>query len=106
MNDLELLFTMLGERVTAELAQQEKPDTFEKIKKVASRGGSVAGKARKDTEKELGRPISSSENYLPEKRKIKTIKSRKDQMRMNLYPKLGTNCGYILGTIRVQIPQV
>ena len=78
MNDLELLFTMLGERVTTELSQQEKPDTFEKNKKVAKRGGSVAGKARRDTEKELGRPISTSENYLPEKKKIKTIKNKKN----------------------------
>jgi len=32
MNDLELIFNMLGERVTTEISQQEKPDTFVKIK--------------------------------------------------------------------------
>lgn len=65
MTDLELIFTMLGEKVTTEISQTEKPDTFEKNKKVAKRGGSVAGTARKETEKELGRSIVSTENYLP-----------------------------------------
>ena len=65
MNDLELIFNMLGERVTTEISQQEKPDTFVKNKKVAERGGDIAGNARKQTEQELGRPIVSKENYLP-----------------------------------------
>ena len=52
MTDLELIFTMLGERVTTEISQTEKPDTFEKNKKAAKRGGSVAGTARRETEKE------------------------------------------------------
>ena len=69
MTDLELIFTMLGERVTTEISQTEKPDTFEKNKKVAKRGGSVAGTARKQTEKELGRSVVSADNFLPGKRK-------------------------------------
>ncbi len=64
MTDLELIFTMLGERVTTEISQQEKPDTFDKNKHVARRGGNVAGIARKETEKELGHPLISRENYL------------------------------------------
>jgi prophage antirepressor-like protein len=64
MTDLELIFTMLGEKVTTEISQQEKPKTFSKNKQVAARGGKVAGNARKDTEKELGRSIISKENYL------------------------------------------
>lgn len=64
MNDLELIFTMLGERVTTELSRQEKPDTMPKHKSVAKRGGKVAGNARKETEKELGHSIISGENYL------------------------------------------
>lgn len=65
MTDLELIFTMLGEKVTTEISQTEKPDTFEKNKRVAKRGGNVAGTARRETEKELGRSIVSPENYLP-----------------------------------------
>lgn len=64
MNDLELIFTMLGERVTTEISQQEKPEDFKESKNVARRGGNVAGVARKETEKELGHSVISSENFL------------------------------------------
>ena len=64
MTDLELIFTMLGERVTTEISQQEKPESFEGNKDVARRGGNVAGVARKETEKELGHSVISSENFL------------------------------------------
>ena len=64
MTDLELIFTMLGERVTTEISQQEKPDSFDENKNVARRGGKVAGIARKETEKELGHSVISNENYL------------------------------------------
>ncbi len=64
MTDLELIFTMLGERVTTEISQLEKPDTFLKNKKVAKRGGGVAGVARKETEKEIGRSVVTKENFL------------------------------------------
>mgnify|MGYP001398700757 FL=1 len=64
MTDFELIFTMLGEKVTTEISKKEKPETFEKNKKVAKRGGSVAGKARKETEKEIGKSIISTQNFL------------------------------------------
>src|SRR3990172_5457774 len=65
MTDLELIFTMLGEKVTTEISKKEKPGTFDKSKKVAKRGGRVAGTARKETEKELGRSIVTGQNFLP-----------------------------------------
>ena len=64
MTDLELIFTMLGEKVTTEISKQEKPETFPENKQVARRGGKVAANAREDTEKELGRSVISRENYL------------------------------------------
>lgn len=64
MSDLELIFTMLGERVTTEISQKEKPDTFTKSKQVAQRGGNVAGVAREQAEKELGRSVVSPDNFL------------------------------------------
>ena len=67
MDDLELIFTMLGERVTTEISQQEAPETFEESRQIAKRGGKVAGVARKETEKELGRSVSTPNNYLPNK---------------------------------------
>lgn len=39
MTDLELIFTMLGEKVTTEISQTEQPESFEANKKVAKRGG-------------------------------------------------------------------
>ncbi len=71
MDDLELIFTMLGERMTTEISHEEKPNTFNKNKNVAKRGGKVAGNARQNAEKELGRSVISDENYLEKKKKKK-----------------------------------
>lgn len=81
MDDLELIFTMLGESVTKELTIKEDPKYFPKTKKVANRGGNVAGTARKATEKKLGRKISNKDNYLKisekQKRLLKSPKTKK-----------------------------
>ena len=39
-----------------------KPDTFEGNKRVAMRGGNIAGNARKELEQEIGAPIITSQN--------------------------------------------
>jgi len=64
MDDLELIFTMLGERMTTEISKEEYPDNFDENKNIAKRGGKVAGNARKEAEKELGRSVVSKENFL------------------------------------------
>jgi len=64
MTDLELIFNMLGEKMTTEISKKEKPKGLVENKQVAKRGGNVAGNARKDAEKELGRGIVSEGNYL------------------------------------------
>lgn len=69
MDDLELIFTMLGERVTTEISEKEEPETFAESKKIAQRGGKVAGVARKETEKELGRSVATPKNFLPDNKK-------------------------------------
>ena len=75
MNDLELIFTMLGERVSTEITRTDNAKGFNECENAAQRGGRVAGNARKETEKESGKPVSSNENYLdaPEKEKRKQI---------------------------------
>lgn len=65
MKDLELIFTMLGEASTTEIAQNKNAQGFNENKIVAREGGSVAGKARKDLEKKSGKKVSTSKNYLP-----------------------------------------
>jgi len=76
MNDLELIFSMLGERVSTEITREEKAEGYKEVENAAKRGGKIAGNTRKETEKELGRPITSNENYLfePERKKRLKIK--------------------------------
>ncbi|MBE0522603.1 MAG: Bro-N domain-containing protein [Candidatus Methanoperedenaceae archaeon] len=74
MTDLELIFSMLGEKVTTEITQNEEATGFLECKGAAKRGGRVAGKARVDAEKEIGKPIVSKENYLIEPEKQKKLK--------------------------------
>ena len=71
MNDLELIFTMLGEASTTEIARNKNVQGFNKNKKVAQEGGSVAGKARKDLEEKSNKKVSTNKNYLPNKKRLK-----------------------------------
>lgn len=64
MDDFELIFNMLGERSTTEIHRQEKSVGVVKLKKDAHRGGRVAGNARKELEKELGRSVVTKKNFL------------------------------------------
>ena len=75
MDDFELIFTMLGERSTTEIHKTENSYGKEKLKKDASRGGRIAGIARTELEKEIGRKIVSKKNFLPPK-KPKNLKNK------------------------------
>jgi DNA-damage-inducible protein D len=74
MNDLELIFTMLGEASTTEIAKNKNSQGFNENKLTAQEGGSVAGKARKDLEKKSGKKISTRENYLQKVENKKILK--------------------------------
>ena len=63
MNDLELIFTMLGEASTTEIARNKDAQAYEENLNSAKAGGTVAGSARLDLEKKSGRRVSSRENY-------------------------------------------
>lgn len=69
MDDFELIFTMLGERSTTEIHRQENSRGMPKLKGDANRGGKIAGIARKELEKELGRTVVVKSNFLPKKLK-------------------------------------
>jgi len=62
MTNLELVLNMLGEVSTAELSKKHKPETFNQNKLVAKKGGGVAGVARENLEKKLGKNIISPQN--------------------------------------------
>lgn len=67
MDDLELIFTMLGERATTEIHRTEDSLGVAKLKSDAKAGGKIAGGARKQLEKRLKRPIIIKSNYLEKK---------------------------------------
>ena len=62
MSTTELTLNQLAEVATKELSQKEQPVGFEQSKDVAQRGGSIAGNARKDLERQLGHSIVTSQN--------------------------------------------
>jgi DNA-damage-inducible protein D len=64
LTDLELIFTMLGEASTTEIARQNNTQGFEENRSAARSGGEVAGNARKDLEKRTRKRVTTSENYL------------------------------------------
>ncbi len=74
MDNLELIFTMLGESVTTEITKNKNSDGFVECSDAAKRGGTVAGKARSDAEKEIGKSIISDSNYLKEPESKKRLK--------------------------------
>ncbi len=79
MTNLELVLNMLAETSTTELSKKEKPETFLENKKVARKGGGVAGSARKDLEEKLGDSIISPLNAKDlENNKSKQIKPKSD----------------------------
>lgn len=63
MDDLELIFTMLGERATTEIHRTENSQGVPKLKHDAKAGGEIAGGARKHLEKRLGRSVVSKNNF-------------------------------------------
>jgi DNA-damage-inducible protein D len=69
MTDLELIFSMLGEASTTEIARKHDAQGFEENRSAARAGGEVAGSARKDLEARTGKKITSRQNYLPEDKK-------------------------------------
>jgi DNA-damage-inducible protein D len=79
MTDLELIFTMLGEASTTEIARTKNAQGFPENEKAAIEGGTVAGNARKELEKKSGRKVITSQNYksLEEKQKRRIDKKKK-----------------------------
>jgi DNA-damage-inducible protein D len=64
MTDLELIFTMLGEAATTEIARSKDALGFEENKTAANEGGAVAGTARRQLEAKSGKRVVTRQNYL------------------------------------------
>ena len=63
MTDLELIFTMLGEASTTEIAKKRDTQGFQQNKTAAKAGGTVAGNARKELEAQSGTRVSTPANF-------------------------------------------
>ncbi len=80
MNDLELIFSMLGEAATTEIARNLDAQGFPENKQAAHDGGTVAGNARKELETKSGRKVVTRENFLgltQSEKKVKTLEDSK-----------------------------
>lgn len=64
MNDFELIFSMLGEASTTEIAKNRNTKGFIQNKVAAKKGGTIDGEARLKLEKESGKKITTKHNYL------------------------------------------
>ncbi len=75
---MTLIFTMLGEASTIEIARSKDPKGFTENRSVAKAGGKVAGNARKELERKTGKKVSTRENYthLTQKEVRKSLKKK------------------------------
>jgi hypothetical protein len=73
MTDLELIFTMLGEAATTEIARNKNVQGFTRNQIAAREGGAVAGNARRQLESKSGKKVVTRENYLLDKPKPKSL---------------------------------
>jgi DNA-damage-inducible protein D len=77
MNDLELIFSMLGEAATTEITRKRDAQGFYENKRSAVDGGSIAGSARRQLERKSGKPVVSGRNFLPGTKR-KKLQNKKD----------------------------
>jgi hypothetical protein len=73
MDDFELIFNMLGERSTTEIHRTENSQGMKKLKSDAKAGGDIAGNARKQLEKRLGKSVVTKNNFLKQPSKTKKL---------------------------------
>lgn len=74
MTDLELIFSMLGERATTEITQTQDSQGMDNLKKDAKEGGKIAGDAKKALEAKTGKKVSTKDNFLAVPESSKKLK--------------------------------
>ena len=77
MTDLELIFSMLGEAATVEIARKHDAQGFDENKTACQKGGRIAGEAREKLEQETGEKVVNRENYLTEPECRKRLMTKK-----------------------------
>lgn len=79
MSTLELVLNMLAEATTTEISKTTEPQTFEENKRVAQRGGRIAGNARKEIEADTGKPVITKKNAIDFSRLISDVIEESDK---------------------------
>lgn len=79
MTDLELIFSMLGEAATTEIARKQDAKGFRENKTAAHKGGRIAGEAREKLEIETGDKVVAPDNYLTEPESRKRLAAKKPE---------------------------
>ena len=79
MSTTELILNMLAEAATKDIAESTNPQGLEENKKVANRGGNIAGNARKEIEAETGKPVITSKNAIDFGKLIDDVTKRADK---------------------------
>lgn len=79
MSTLELVLNMLAEATTTEISKSAEPKTFEENKKVARRGGRIAGNARKEIEMDTGKSVITKKNAVDFSRLITGVIGESDE---------------------------
>jgi len=74
MTDLELIFSMLGEKSTTEITQTNDSQGFKDLKDDAFEGGKIAGDAKQALELKTGKKVSTEKNFLKNNKEGRNIK--------------------------------
>lgn len=64
MSTLELVLNMLAEATTTEISKTTQPKNFEENRRVAQRGGRIAGNTRKEIEADTGKPVITNKKAI------------------------------------------
>jgi hypothetical protein len=74
MTNLELVLNMLAEATTTEISKENNPKTFADNKRIAKKGGEIAGNTREQIEEQTGKKIVSPQNAKILKKNNNTLK--------------------------------
>ena len=86
MDDLELIFSMLGEAATTRIAKAKDVQGMDENKIAAKQGGEVAGNARKELEEKTGESVLTEDNFLDTPERLKKKRKRLIESAENIAP--------------------
>ena len=71
MTNLELVLNMLAETATTEISHKREPKDFTQNKKVAREGGNIAGNARRQIERKIGKKVITKVSFKTVRKQLK-----------------------------------